>query len=147
MMASTGSAGLLYVAARPDNFSGIAFAVGAMSFAITAAVPIALETGAATVQKTLSEANSSGIMIATGNVFGFALVYAIEGIKSPSFALSLVLGINAIGLIAAASLCSRDRRMADNDRADAFVPKLFRTPANTPSRASSTTTPTYSSMR
>lgn len=147
MMLSTGSAVLLYMAAKPDNFAAIAFAVGAMSFAITAAVPIALETGAATVQKTLSEANSSGIMIATGNIFGFVLVYIVEGIKSPSFALSLFLGINACGLIAAASLCSRDRRMADNDRVDAFVPELFRTPANTPSRVPSTATPTYSTFR
>ena len=113
---------------------------------VYAVVPIALETGAATAQKTLSEANSSGIMIATGNIFGFVLVYIIEGIKSPRFALSLFLIINVIGLIAAASLCSRDRRMANNDRADAFVPKLFRTPANTPSRAPSQATPTYSTL-
>lgn len=146
MMLSTGSAALLFGAAKPDNFGAIAFAVGAMAFSINAVVPIALETGAATAQKTLSEANSSGIMIATGNIFGFVLVYIIEGTKSPSFALSLFLIINVIGLVAAASLCSRDRRMADNDRADAFVPKLFRTPANTPSRAPSQATPTYATL-
>ena len=105
---STGSAVMLYVHAKPNQFNQVALWLGVMSFSVTAAIPIALDTGASAVAESLSESSSSGIMIACGNLLGFILVYVIQWTTflGKDFPLALFVGITSVGAVSAVCFCS-----------------------------------------
>ena len=105
---STFGAIMLYLNTKPNQFNQIAVWLGVVSFSVTAAVPIALETGASAVSEALSESSSSGIMIATGNLLGFVLVYVIQWTTTwgQSFPLLLIVGITSCGTLSAMCFCT-----------------------------------------